>query len=173
MSSWIPRLTGAWHWHTTRTYSPHFLSLCDRFILHKAEGSHWPLSKFSSFLPSRLRLLWWWTSSSSFSSVWKHSEEELCLLWLESYAQKGMASHSTILVWRMPRAEELRGLQSIGLQRGGQDWSDLTCMHIVRKLGDSTEMQLSLELSVCSTRNSFSKGKEHCSQKKENSEVVK
>ena len=92
------------------TYSPHFSSLCDGFTLHKAESSHWPLSKLPySSLPSRLRLLWWWTSSSSFSSAWKHSEEELCLLWLESYAQKGTASHSTILVWRIPWAKSPEG----------------------------------------------------------------
>ena len=127
MSSWVPRLIGTWCWGSTRTYSPHFSSLCDGFILHKAEGSRWPLSKLpSSFLPSCLRSLLWWTSPSSLSSAWKHSEEEPCLLCLESYAQKGMASHSTILVWRIPWAKE-----PIGSQRGGQDWSDLTCVHVI------------------------------------------
>jgi len=30
-------------------------------------------------------------------------------------------SHSNILVWRIPRAEEPGGLQSVGLQRVGHD----------------------------------------------------
>ena len=32
-----------------------------------------------------------------------------------------MAAHSSILVWRIPRIEEPGGLESTGLQRGGQD----------------------------------------------------
>ena len=35
--------------------------------------------------------------------------------------RKGMASHSSILTWRIPWAEELGGLQSIGLQRVRQN----------------------------------------------------
>ena len=33
----------------------------------------------------------------------------------------GMATHSSILAWRIPWAEELEGLQSLGLQRVGQN----------------------------------------------------
>ena len=39
-----------------------------------------------------------------------------------------MATHSSILAWRIPRTEEPGGLQSIGLQRAGHDQSDLACM---------------------------------------------
>ena len=34
---------------------------------------------------------------------------------------KGMATHSTLLAWEIPRTEESSGLQSMGSQRGGQD----------------------------------------------------
>ena len=34
---------------------------------------------------------------------------------------KGMATHSSILAWRIPRIEEAGGLQSMGLQRIGHD----------------------------------------------------
>jgi len=42
--------------------------------------------------------------------------------WVRSLGQedpleKGMATHSSILAWRIPWAEESGGLQSIGLQR--------------------------------------------------------
>ena len=43
--------------------------------------------------------------------------------------EKGMATHSSILAWRSPWTEEPGGLQSMGLQRVGHDWSDLACMH--------------------------------------------
>ena len=40
-------------------------------------------------------------------------------------AEEGMATHSSILGWRIPWAEEPNELQAIGLQRVGHDWSDL------------------------------------------------
>ena len=39
----------------------------------------------------------------------------------EDPLEKGMATHSSILVWRIPRAEEPGGLQSMGLQRVGHE----------------------------------------------------
>ena len=35
--------------------------------------------------------------------------------------EEGMATHSNILAWRIPRIEESGGLQSMGLQRIGHD----------------------------------------------------
>ena len=37
----------------------------------------------------------------------------------EDSLEKGMAPHSSILAWRVPRTEEPGGLQSMGLQRSG------------------------------------------------------
>ena len=42
---------------------------------------------------------------------------------------EGMATHSSILAWRIPWTEEPGGLQSIGSQKVGHDWSDLACTH--------------------------------------------
>ena len=39
----------------------------------------------------------------------------------EELPQTGMATHSSILAWRIPRTEEPGGLQSMGLQRVGYD----------------------------------------------------
>ena len=39
--------------------------------------------------------------------------------------EKEMATHSSILAWRIPWTEEPGGLQSEGSQRAGHDWSDL------------------------------------------------
>ena len=38
--------------------------------------------------------------------------------------EEGMATHSSILAWEIPRTEEPGGLQSVQLQRAGQDLSD-------------------------------------------------
>ena len=40
-----------------------------------------------------------------------------------------MSTHSGILAWRISRTEEPGKLQSMGLQRVGQDRSDLAHMH--------------------------------------------
>ena len=49
-------------------------------------------------------------------------------MWVQSLGQedplekeKEMATHSSILAWRIPWTEELGGLQSMGLQRVGHD----------------------------------------------------
>ena len=39
--------------------------------------------------------------------------------------EKEMATHSSVLVWRIPRTGEPGGLLSMGLHRVGHDWSDL------------------------------------------------
>ena len=52
----------------------------------------------------------------------------LILGW-EDPLEKGMATHSSILAWRIPRTEEPGGLQSMGSQRVGQDRGTNTHTH--------------------------------------------
>ena len=47
----------------------------------------------------------------------------------EDPLEEGMATHSSILAWRIPWTEEPGRLQSIGSQRVDHDWSDLACTH--------------------------------------------
>ena len=46
---------------------------------------------------------------------------------LEDPLEKEMATHSSILAWRIPWTEEPGGLQSIGSERFGHDKSNLAC----------------------------------------------
>ena len=48
-------------------------------------------------------------------------ETQVLSLGQEDILEKGMATHSSILAWRIPWTEELGGLQSMGLQRVGHD----------------------------------------------------
>ena len=48
----------------------------------------------------------------------------------EDPLEKGTATHSSILAWRIPWTEESSRLQSIGLQRVGHNWSNLAGMPI-------------------------------------------
>ena len=45
----------------------------------------------------------------------------------EDPLEKGMATHSRILAWRIPWKEEPGGLQSIASQRVRRDWSSDVC----------------------------------------------
>ena len=47
----------------------------------------------------------------------------------EDPLEEGMASHSSILAWRIPWTEQPGGLQSIGSQRVGCDWNNLALTH--------------------------------------------
>ena len=48
-------------------------------------------------------------------------EAEVQSLGQEDILEKEMATHSSILAWRIPWTEEPGGLQSMGLQRVGHD----------------------------------------------------
>ena len=50
--------------------------------------------------------------------------------------EKEMATHSSVLAWRIPRTGEPGGLPSLGLHRVGHDWSNLAaaaaaCIHCI------------------------------------------
>ena len=49
----------------------------------------------------------------------------------EDPLEKGMATHSRILAWRIPWTEESRGPQSTWSQRAGQDWATNTCTFLL------------------------------------------
>ena len=54
----------------------------------------------------------------------------------EDPLEEGMATHYSILAWRIPWTEEAGGLQSMGLQRGGHDWvTSLSLMSILLMFG--------------------------------------
>ena len=51
----------------------------------------------------------------------------------EDLLAKGMAAHSTILAWRIPRIEELAGLQSMEFKGVRRNWATNTvifCGHL-------------------------------------------
>ena len=55
-------------------------------------------------------------------------ETQVQSLGQEDPLEEDMATHSSILAWRLPWTEESGGLQSMGLYRVRHDWSDLASM---------------------------------------------
>ena len=53
-------------------------------------------------------------------------ETQVQSLGWEDILEKGMATHSSILAWRIPWTEEPGGLQSMGSQKVGHNWTTNT-----------------------------------------------
>ena len=56
-----------------------------------------------------------------------------------------MATHSSVLAWRIPGTGEPGGLQSTGSHRVGHDWSDLAAAGIQRSFRHNSHFQVALE----------------------------
>ena len=76
-----------------------------------------------------------WRGSPGGSAVKNHpAMQEPQEIWVwslggEDALEKSIVTHSSILVWRIPWTEDPGGLQSIGAQRVGHNWSDWVCIH--------------------------------------------
>ena len=69
------------------------------------------------------------SAAKNLSVMQKTQETQVQSLDGKDPLEKGMATHSSILVWRIPWTEEPGGLQSMGSQRVRHDWSNQACMH--------------------------------------------
>ena len=76
----------------------------------------WPFHQTSNFVIERPSLDFPGSSAvKNLPAMWETLGWEDCL-------EKGMATHSGILTWRVPWTEEAGRLQSISSQRVGHDW---------------------------------------------------
>ena len=60
-------------------------------------------------------------------------ETQIQSLGQEDLLEKRMATHSSILAWRISWTEEPGGLQFIALQRVGHDWAANTCLLAIQE----------------------------------------
>ena len=67
------------------------------------------------------RGLSWWFQIKNQPAMQRHRGLEFNPWVRKISLEKEMATHSSILAWRIPWTEELGGLWSIGLQRVGHD----------------------------------------------------
>ena len=66
--------------------------------------------------------------------------------------EKEMATHSSVLAWRIPGTAEPGGLSSLGLYRIGRDWSDLAAAAAVLNTQCPSLPQKSLKSSITQGR---------------------
>ena len=88
---------------------------CDLFLLKMRKSTFFFLIYMAKNLPAMQETQVW-------SLGWEDPLEE------------GMATHSSILVWRIPRTEEPGGLQFMGSQRVGLDWATHTHRWLINSI---------------------------------------
>ena len=80
-----------------------------------------------AFLTSSIFKLWWVSLvAQTVRNLPAMSKTQVQSLDGKDPLEKGMATYSSILAWRIPWTEEPGGLQPIGLQRAGHDWTTNT-----------------------------------------------
>ena len=79
------------------------------------------LFTFKAIIDRYVMGLPWWLSSNKLPAVQEPHETQVRSLGQEDPLEEGMATHSSILAWRIPGTEEPGRLQSIGSQKVGHD----------------------------------------------------
>ena len=72
--------------------------------------------------------------------------------------EKDMATHSSILAWRIPGTEEPGGLPSMGSHRVGHDWSDLAAAATVHRNSLQTWTNEQMDFFTCALDSSKNLG---------------
>ena len=101
--------------------------LCHLFM--ELSSSHILSYKTCCFSPIRIAMTFIWVYSLIAQWVKNRPpvlETRVQSLGWEDSLEMEMATHSSILAWRIPWAEEPGGLQSMGSQRVRQDWATNT-----------------------------------------------
>ena len=108
-----------WNKLNTKEYIP-YNSTYMRYLEYKdGEGSGTPLQH--SCLENPMDGGDWWATVHGVTRSWTWLSDFTFMHWRE----KAMATHSSVLAWRIPGTGEPHGLLSMGSHRVGHDWSDL------------------------------------------------
>ena len=79
----------------------------------------------------------WWAAVHGIAKSWTRLSDFTFTFHFPAL-EKEMATHSSVLAWRIPGMGEPGGLPSVGLHRVGHDWSDLAAaaayLHILNKV---------------------------------------
>ena len=73
----------------------------------------------------------WWAAVHGVSKSWTRLRDFTFTFHFHAL-EKEMATHSSILAWRVPGTGEPGGLPSVGSHRVGHDWSDLAAATVIK-----------------------------------------
>ena len=121
----------------------------NNLTLHLREGNGTPLQY--SCLENPMDGGAWWAAVHGVARSWT---------WLSDFTftfhfhalEKEMATHSSVLAWRIPGTGEPGGLPSMGSHRVGHDWSDLAAAAMINGSGGSRFLCFLSELKEINLR---------------------
>ena len=103
-------------WYQTIILRDFFLAInCTCFGIYWYSLSTWLFRTSGGFLMAQ------WVKN--LPEMQETQETWVQYLYWEDPLEEEMATHSSILAWRIPWTEDSGGLQSMGLQRAGHDWA--------------------------------------------------
>ena len=111
-----------------------------RFLYKSSDGNGTPL-QYSCLENPRGRGPWWATVHGVTKSQTRLSDFTLTFHF--HALEKEMATHSSVLAWRIPGMGEPGGLPSMGSHGVGHDWSDLAAAVYNTREGNGTPLQCS------------------------------
>ena len=85
----------------------------------------------------------WWAAVHGVAKSWTQLSNFTFTLHFHAL-EKEMATHSSVLVWRVPGTGEPGGLPSMGSHRVGHDWSNLAAAAAAINLDPSTLLQMAV-----------------------------
>ena len=130
--SWVPRLT-----LVNRQLN---LRMCSQNRTHSYVGDCWRKSQLCIFVPLKSHdytLRRGFPGDSAVKNLPTMQENWVQSLGQKDPLEKEMATHSSMLAWRIPWTEEPGGLQSMRSQRVRHDWSTNTHTHTVTMFWNS------------------------------------
>ena len=92
------------------------------------EGNGTPLQY--SFLENPMDGGAWWAAVHGVAKSWTRLSDFIFTSHFHAL-EKEMATHSSVLAWRIPGTVEPGGLPSMGSHRVGHDWSDLAAADLI------------------------------------------
>ena len=98
-----------------------------RTLLFFGEGNDSPLQY--SCLENPMGGGAWWAAVHGITKSWTRLGDFTFTFHFHAF-EKEMATHSSVLAWRIPVTREPGGLLSMGSHRVGHDWSDLAAKHL-------------------------------------------
>ena len=122
-SASVPQWVGLWH---IGSFIPPLQSLSFRVLVLKlGEGNDTPLQY--SCLVSPMDGGAWWAAVHGVAKS-RTQLSDFTFTFHSHALQKEMATHSSVLAWRIPATGELSGLPSMWLRRIGHNWIDLAAV---------------------------------------------
>ena len=114
---------GEWHWNMYNIiYETSCQSRFDPWVgkIPPGEGNGIPLQYFCLENPTDARA--WWATVHGVAKSQTRLSDFTCSFHFHAL-EKELATHSSVLVWRIPWTEETGGLQSMVSQRVRHDWT--------------------------------------------------